>query len=67
MSPRRQQIAVLYAHGFTGPQLAEALGIAESTIRDALKTIRRGYAAAGIDVSSKVKLARQLHAEGLLR
>jgi len=60
LSARQRSIADLYASGCTGPEIAQRLGLAASTVNNHLGEVFKK-----LQVSSKVQLARVLHGSGV--
>ena len=66
LTPQELGVLRLYASGTTMYSVARELGIAPSTVATYIKRIRKKYASAGIQLSSKVDLNRVAREVGLL-
>jgi DNA-binding CsgD family transcriptional regulator len=66
LSAQAQQVAVLFADGHTSAQIARTLGLAGSTAKSCLATVRLNYKNAGRDASHKLRLRDRLVEDGYL-
>ena len=66
LTPQELGVLRLYASGTTMYSVARELGIAPSTVATYIKRIRKKYAGAGIQLSSKVDLNRVARETGLI-
>jgi DNA-binding CsgD family transcriptional regulator len=66
LTPQELGVLRLYASGTTMYSVARELGIAPSSVATYIKRIRKKYAHAGIQLSSKVDLNRVARETGLI-
>jgi two-component system, NarL family, response regulator DevR len=66
LTPQELGVLRLYASGTTMYSVARELGIAPSSVATYIKRIRKKYANAGIQLSSKVDLNRVARETGLI-
>lgn len=66
LSPREREVLQLYASGFALKQVAAALHIKESTVREHIDRVRRKYSAVGRPSPDKADLVVRAIEEGLI-
>jgi DNA-binding CsgD family transcriptional regulator len=66
LTPQELGVLRLYGSGTTMYSVARELGIAPSSVATYIKRIRKKYASAGIQLSSKVDLNRVARETGLI-
>jgi DNA-binding CsgD family transcriptional regulator len=66
LSAREMRAFALYASGRTMCEVAEDMGVSETTAQTYIKRIRRKYVAAGAHLSNKIEIYRAAQAAGLL-
>jgi two-component system uhpT operon response regulator UhpA len=66
LSPREREVLQLYASGFALKQVASALKIKESTVREHIDRVRRKYSAVGRPAPDKADLVVRAIEEGLI-
>lgn len=66
LSPREREVLQLYASGFALKQVASALKIKESTVREHIDRVRRKYSAVGRPSPDKADLVVRAIEEGLI-
>ncbi len=67
LSEREVQVVKLYAAGLPAKSVARRLGIAEDTVKEFLRRIRRKYAAAGRPAATKAELTLRAVEDGHVR
>ena len=66
LSQREKVAFALYASGHTMGDVAEAMGVGETSVQTYIKRIRKKYLAVGVHLANKVDLYRAAQAAGLL-
>lgn len=66
LSEREQRAFALYASGRTMREVAEEMGVGETTAQTYIKRIRRKYAAHGLHLANKIDIYRAAQSAGLI-
>ena len=66
LSEREKRAFALYASGRTMFEVAQDMGVSETTAQTYIKRIRRKYVAAGAHLGNKIEIYRAAQAAGLL-
>ena len=66
LTAREQMIAAAFAEGWTGAQVAAAVGSTAWSVMSTVSNVRTKYRCAGVDAGTKIRLLRALTVDGIL-
>ena len=66
LTARERMIAATFAEGWTGAQVAVAVGSTAWSVMSTVSNVRTKYRCAGVDAGTKIRLLRALTVDGIL-